>query len=48
MEPAVYEQINAEIAEVVTNMSPIEHTYHLNKMGVKFMDNNGYDDGGDN
>ena len=38
MEPAEYEQINAEIAEVVTNMSPGEHTYHLNKMGVKFMD----------
>ena len=38
MEPAVYEQINAEIAEVVTNMSPGEHTYHLNKLGIKFMD----------
>ena len=38
MDPAEYEQINAEIAEVIAGISPIERIYHLNKVGLKFME----------
>ena len=38
MDPAVYQQINLEIEEVINGMTPVERIYHMNKIGLKFIE----------
>ena len=38
MDPNEYQQINAEIEAVMDGMTPLEKIYHMDKIGLKFLE----------